>query len=205
MNTNYIILGFTFIFMYACIKDKNIYGGNNNLIEKLDNLYKNTPNINGIYHKKYNTTYGELETLEIDKIFSHLNINSNDVFYDLGCGSGKINYYVAEKYKIKSIGIEIIEERFNVAKSIKEKVKNKNLHYFKNDFLKVDLSNGTIFYAYNLMWDNKVNNDLIKKIKKTAKNCKYIISSVTLKNCKLLHTINVKFSSHNGNIYIYTI
>ena len=180
-------------------------GGSNSLIRKINNLYNNTENIYGIYHKKYNTTYGELELTEISKIFKHLKLNSSDVFYDLGCGSGKINFYVAEKYNIKSIGIEIIEKRYKVAESIRKKIKNNKLFYIYNDIFNVDLSNGTIFYTYNLTWGNEVNNNIIKKIRNTAKKCKYIISSIILPSCKLYKSIDVKFSSHSSNIYIYTL
>ena len=184
---------------------KETYGGNNNLILKINNLYKDTPSIYGIQHNVYDTTYGELHLDQLDKVFSELKINSNDVFYDLGCGSGKINLFVAEKYKIKSIGIEIIDKRYDVCKSIHSKVNNKNLYYYKDDILKHDLSNGTIFYTYNLTWGDTINNKIVKKIKTSAKKCKYIISSVLLKDLKLFKTIPVKFSSHDANLYVYTL
>ena len=180
-------------------------GGSNSLIRKINDFYNNTENIWGINHKKYNTTYGELELNQINKIFKHLKLNSSDVFYDLGCGSGKINFYVAEKYNIKSIGIEIIEKRYKVAESIRKKIKNNKLFFINNDIFNVDLSNGTIFYTYNLTWGDEVNNNMIKKIRQTAKKCKYIISSVMLPSCKLYKSIDVTFSSHNSNIYIYTL
>ena len=115
-----IILGLIIIYIFININSKKFKGGNN-LISYISKLYINTPNIYGIPHNKYNTVYGELNLEELTKIFYNINIKKNDIFYDLGCGSGKINLYMALKYNIKSIGIEIIEERINVAKSIEKK------------------------------------------------------------------------------------
>ena len=88
----------------------------------IENLYNDIPNIYGIYHNEYNTVYGELNLDEIDKLFEKIKIKNNDIFYDLGCGSGKINLYIFLKYNIKSIGIEIIE-KIQKIKSIEKKSK----------------------------------------------------------------------------------
>jgi len=174
----------------------------------IENLYNDIPNINGIYHNEYNTVYGELNLDEIDKLFKIIEIKNDDIFYDLGCGSGKINLYIALKYNIKSIGIEIIEKRIQVAKSIKKKVKNKNIVFKQNDLFKENLSQGTIFYSYNLTWPTDINIKMIEKIKKAAKNCKYIILTTLLDHpyITLYETLdNINFSSHVGSIYIYTL
>ena len=115
---------------------------------------------------------------------------------------------MALTYNIKSIGIEIIEERINVAKSIEKKVKNKNIIFKNNDMFKENFSNGTIFYAYNLTWPQKIDIKIIKKIKKEAQNCKYIILTKLLDHpyIKLYKTLdNINFSSHVGSIYIYKL
>ena len=186
---------------------KKIKGGSN-FFSYIENLYNNIPNINGIYHNEYDTVYGELNLDEIDKLFKIIEIKNNDIFYDLGCGSGKINLYIALKYNIKSIGIEIIEKRFQVAKSIKKKVKNENIVFKQNDLFKENLSHGTIFYSYNLTWPTDINIKMIEKIKKEAKKCKYIILTTLLDHpyITLYKTLdNINFSSHVGSIYIYTL
>ena len=186
---------------------KKIKGGSN-FFSYIENLYNNIPNINGIYHNEYDTVYGELNLDEIDKLFKIIEIKNNDIFYDLGCGSGKINLYIALKYNIKSIGIEIIEKRFQVAKSIKKKVKNENIVFKQNDLFKENLLDGTIFYSYNLTWPTDINIKMIEKIKKEAKKCKYIILTTLLDQpyITLYKTLdNINFSSHVGSIYIYTL
>ena len=202
-----IILGLIIIYIFININSKKFKGGNN-LISYISKLYINTPNIYGINHNKYNTVYGELNLEELTKVFHNIPIKKNDIFYDLGCGSGKINLYMAFKYNIKSIGIEIIEERINVAKTIEKKVKNKNIIFKNNDMFKEKFSNGTIFYAYNLTWPENINIKMIEKIKKDAKKCKYIILTTFLEhpNIKLYKTLdNINFSSHLGSIYIYKL
>ena len=130
-----IILGLIIICIFINTNSKKFTGGYN-LISYISKLYINTPNIYGIPHNTYDTTYGELNLEELRKIGHNINIKKNDIFYDLGCGSGKINIYMALKYNIKSIGIEIIDKRINVGKSIKKRIKNKNIIFKNNDMFK---------------------------------------------------------------------
>tara|TARA_Y100000991_G_C21929498_1_gene330183 strand:+ start:112 stop:705 length:594 start_codon:yes stop_codon:yes gene_type:complete len=186
----------------------NLKGGNYHIINYINSLYENTGNINGIYHKKYDTVYGELCLSEIDKICKEINLNQHDIFYDLGSGSGKIVCYFALAKNIPSIGIEIIDKRHNVANLIQSRINNPYVNFLKGDIFDYNFNNGTIFYAYNLTWGHEINQKVINKIKNEAKNCKYIILSTheNHPNIKLFKEIpNVKFSSHKNSMYIYTL
>ena len=45
------------------------------------------------------TTYGEMLPSSVTKIINFLKINNNDIFYDLGSGSGKfVNQIYLQKY-----------------------------------------------------------------------------------------------------------
>jgi len=183
-------------------------GGNDHIINYINSLYENTSNINGIYHKIYNTVYGELCLSQIDKICKEINVNQHDTFYDLGSGSGKIVCYFALALNIPSIGIEIIDKRHNIASSIQSRLNSPYLNFLKGDMFDYNFNNGTIFYAYNLTWDHKINQKVISKIKNEAKNCKYIILSTheNHPDVKLFKEIpNINFSSHNSSLYIYTL
>lgn len=63
-----------------------------------------------------NLQYGEVTYAGMEPLYSALQLKSGDVFYDLGCGVGKLVLYVALRGQAKrSIGLEIGERRQAVA------------------------------------------------------------------------------------------
>ena len=51
----------------------------------------------------------------IDLALSQININANDIFYDLGCGDGRWLCRATQLFKCKSIGLEIDDIRLKLA------------------------------------------------------------------------------------------
>ena len=179
-----------------------------NKLESLENMYGHGT-LNGISHKKYNTTYGEIMCNSIDNIFNNISFNKNDVVYDLGSGGGKLLIYIYLKYKLDCVGIEIIKTRHDTAIEIFKKYKNdkkKNMiEFLHDDFFNIDFSKGTIFYICNTMWDNDMNNKILNKILNES-NMKYIMlaKSCSHDKLKLYKTISVDWSwGKNSNLYIY--
>ena len=42
----------------------------------------------------------------VKRIFDTISLKKTDVFYDLGCGDGRLVFFVAKKYGIRAIGVE---------------------------------------------------------------------------------------------------
>jgi len=95
----------------------------------IDTLYKN---INGfvitqkderkLQKAHANSTYGEITTNGICQLISELQPTNKDLFYDLGCGVGRFNLEIFARTPIaKSIGIELSEDRYNMAKQAHNK------------------------------------------------------------------------------------
>lgn len=134
---------------------------NTNIIEQLDRLY--TGNIVPIAEteKDFSHTYGEITRNGVDtilKMFSPI-FTEDAVFYDLGCGFGRMLAHVAIEKKIKKVcGIEFDEERANWA------LKNfENFEYSGSkpeiiigDMFKQDLSDATIVYFDNTIYPKKI-------------------------------------------------
>lgn len=90
--------------------------------------------------------YGMLE-----KIVRHIPLTPDDVFVDIGCGEGRVVFFMALHKVKKSIGIEIDPAVIDAA--------NKNLCSFKKkhapiefvnaDATKCNLSEGNIFYLFS--------------------------------------------------------
>ena len=60
--------------------------------------------------------YGEIKISSVSKLLKDFNISKNDVFFDLGSGSGKVTMQVFLEGGVKkSVGVEYFPERHNIA------------------------------------------------------------------------------------------
>lgn len=116
----------------------------------------------------------------IQKAVELLELKKNDIFYDLGSGSGNVILYVSNRYpQFKyAIGIEAALIPYLISKlRIRTFAKNReDLKFIKGDMRKVDISDGTKIYLYLFP-------DLLKQIapklkEVQEKNNARIVSSV---------------------------
>jgi SAM-dependent methyltransferase len=182
-------------------------------------LDKNDPynNLNNFKNKSdVVSTYGEITPNGVSKIIENLFISKNDVFYDLGCGTGKVvtQFYYQTCVK-SSNGVEFSTTRFKDAIKIKSKIenqegKNERINFFRYNFLnkKLDLSNGTIFYSASTCFEDKTMYKLWEKIHGNP-NLNAIIlltefpSKCDLSRVKRIKDINVTCSWSKSNAKIY--
>jgi 16S rRNA A1518/A1519 N6-dimethyltransferase RsmA/KsgA/DIM1 with predicted DNA glycosylase/AP lyase activity len=109
----------------------------------------------------------------LDRIFSRIKIKKNDVFYDLGCGDGRLPLYISQKYKIQSYGVEL-NPLLHIFSKLKARfLKQANVTYIKNNLFDIDLKNATIIYLFLFP---EVLVRLSKKLKKECKKNTLIIS-----------------------------
>lgn len=131
------------------LKLKQQLGGDDEYISELKKLYPECVHDHGSikdadkYHRDgYATTYGEMDYPAIEKFNSLFNFDgTRDYFIDFGSGRGKLPLFMADKVNKKSIGIELVTERHDSAKQLKEKL-SKNWPSIIN---KVELIGGDMF------------------------------------------------------------
>ncbi len=131
------------------LKLKQQLGGEDEYIFELKKLYPecvhDTSSLKDAekYSKNgYATTYGEMDYRAIEKYNDLFNKDGNiDYFIDFGSGRGKLPLFMADKVKIKSIGIELVTERHEDAVKLKNTLE-KNFSKITN---KVELINGDMF------------------------------------------------------------
>jgi SAM-dependent methyltransferase len=87
----------------------------------------------------------------VETMLEMLEIDENDVLYDLGCGDGRIVVTAAKKYGCRGVGIDIdpqriLESRENAAK---EGVEDR-VEFIQMDLFKADLSQATAVTLYLL-------------------------------------------------------
>jgi len=111
------------------------------------------------------TPYYFLENIR--KHLATLNFNN---FIDLGCGSGRVIYFISRSLKtINFFGIEYFDDQYNSAKKLFKN--HKNIKIIKKDFTKINFLKFKIdcFFFNNPFRSEKIFinfvNNLIKKIK----------------------------------------
>jgi SAM-dependent methyltransferase len=152
-----------------------------NLQELLEKVYKVSPYKVGYYNKTkfnplYNETYGEVTQKSTNAIVNAFSshFNENTVFYDLGCGLGKMVIHIGLQYNPKkSCGIEFSKERTQAAIDMKDEVypNNDNISFIIADILKCDYSDATVIYLDNTMFDDEITKKIIDK---APKGCLFI-------------------------------
>ena len=153
-----------------------------NLEKKLGQLYSVSPYYNKEYINKtefkdeYSPAYGEVTKYSTNEIVNHFReyFNENTIFYDLGCGLGKMVIHIGLQYKPKkSCGIELSKERIKGANDLKEKYckDNNTISFIEGDFFTTDFSDATVVYVDNAVMSNEVTKKIINNL---SKGCLFI-------------------------------
>ena len=115
--------------------------------------YINKTNLKDV-NESYSDVYGEVTKNGVENMLIEFKdfFNKDTVFYDLGCGLGKMVLHIGLKHNIKkSCGIELSNERFKGALELKEKYakEKNNIEFLKEDYFKCDLSDANVVYFDN--------------------------------------------------------
>lgn len=112
---------------------------------------------------------------DLERIFKLADLKPGQIFYDLGCGDGKIVFYAAKKHHVNATGLEIsaplyliclLKKIFNKEKNVKFKLKN----LFKENLSKAD---AVYFFGIPATINNKLKEKLKKELKPGAKIISY--------------------------------
>lgn len=141
---------------------------------------------------------------EVEKV---IGINDNSVVYDLGCGDGRVLFYLSKLHpKAKFIGIERSPFPLLLSKVTaffyNKKVENK-IEIINKDFFNTDLSNATHIFTY---LKPKEMDDLLTKLDKELKNGTKLVSAYfqfTLKRPIAEIRISKNLNDVNKKLYIY--
>lgn len=151
-----------------------------NLEQILNEIYNQTPYLEyknkTEFKKEYSATYGEVTKQSTNGIVNHFkkHFNQDTVFYDLGCGLGKMVIHIGIQYNPKkSCGIELSKERIKGANDLKEKYckDNNNISFIEGDFFDNDFSDATVVYLDDTAMSDEVTQKIIDNL---SKGCLFI-------------------------------
>jgi len=134
-------------------------------------------------------------------------INDDSVVYDLGCGDGRVLFYLSRFNKnAKYIGVETSLFPFLLSKIgsfINNKKEGVGIEVIKNDFFKQDLSNATHIFVYLFP---HVMDQLLPKLESELKKGTVLVSlSFQFKEKKAIHEIDLKRNKYQlgRKLYVY--
>ncbi|HAE36950.1 TPA: hypothetical protein DCX66_01550 [Candidatus Nomurabacteria bacterium] len=146
-------------------------------------------------------------TKTLKDIEKALNLNEDSVVYDLGCGDGRVLFYLYKNNpKAKYIGIENSQFPllvFNVRNWFFKRKNKSNISIIGKDFFDVNLSDATHIFTY--LYPN-VMDDLIPKLDKELKSGTRLISaSFRFTGRREIEEIDLKRNNYQlaKKVYVY--
>lgn len=133
--------------------------------------------------------YGEINFDSFIELLEKVNPQTEDVFYDLGSGTGKPCIVISLVYNIKkAIGYEILDGLWEISNKILERLKGElkdnlpPIEFRKGNFLEEDLSEGTIIFSHATCFEDSTMEKLEEKLKDLKRGAKIILITKKLKS-----------------------
>lgn len=173
-------------------------------------ISKNRHEKSKIFKDSIELTYGETPYRVLHHALSLIPMTSKDRFYDLGCGRGKLVFFVHTHYHISATGIELIPTYIKLANQlVKDLYKGREsgkakIRFIESDFLKTNFLDGTIIFLTGTCLTEATFKALLKKIDMLQKGSWVITASYPLQSVhfQLKHHLKVFFSWGYGNLYL---
>ncbi|MEI6533392.1 MAG: hypothetical protein WCO06_06145 [Candidatus Roizmanbacteria bacterium] len=163
-------------------------------------------------------TYGEVTPETFDHILQQVQPAEGELFYDLGCGTGKAVLLAHLYYDFaESHGIELLSELSNTGNSIlarydkefkhtlSEKKQTQNLSIEQGDFLTTDISKANIVFAHSTCFYDEFMMQLDRKLQTLQSGARVITVSKPLysESFKLLDSESEHMAWGKATVFYY--
>lgn len=154
-----------------------------------------------------NLTYGETSYLAIKKSLEVVKLSANDVFYDLGCGTGKTVFFANLNYGCKAIGVDLIPDFINNANKLVKELDLKNVSFSQKSIFELNLKDGTVFYITPTCFDEENMQKLYKKFTTLPKNSRLIVltKQINLPNLQLIDRKKLLYTWGIAETFYYQV
>lgn len=158
--------------------------------------------------KKNEFIYGETPLTSFETIAKEARATPQDTVYDLGCGRGRICFWLRSFIGCQVVGVELVPEFMTRAKRIQRKMKIEGIEFRTDDFLKTDLKNATLIYLYGTCLEDETIHQLIERFKKLPSGTRIITVSYSLSDYtdepifEIMKRFPVRFTWGEGDIFI---
>jgi len=121
-----------------------------------------------IYSQLKGSPYVPTKQKDVEVILNELQIKKGQIFYELGCGDGRVVRTAVIKYDVKGIGIDINPVLLVWARLL-ARIKSTSVIFRKENILETDLRK--VDYVYLFLMPkliNKLTPKMLKELKKTS-------------------------------------
>lgn len=87
---------------------------------------------------------------DFKRIFKLADLKPGQIFYDLGCGDGRVVVYAANNYKVKAVGLEISLPLYLICKLRRALNKQSNIEFKFKNLYKENLASADVVYFFGL-------------------------------------------------------
>lgn len=112
---------------------------------------------------------------DLERIKKIASLKDGDIFYDLGCGDGRVTAYISQNTKITAIGIELAIPFYFICKMREIFNTEGNLNFKLKSLFQEDLSKADAIYLFAAN-SQKLSGKLIEKLERELKPGTKIIS-----------------------------
>ncbi len=111
---------------------------------------------------------------DLKRVFKLADLKPGEIFYDLGCGTGKVAAYAAANYQVKAIGLELVLPFYLICKIRQLFGGNKKLIIKYKNLFKENLRLADVVYIFGV--PKTINGKLKEKLAEELKPGARVIS-----------------------------
>lgn len=154
--------------------------------------------------------YGETPLPTWEQIAKSCQISAKDTLIELGCGRGRVCFWSHCFLGCKVIGLEQIPVFVTQAQSIVKEFELAQISFEQEDFLKADLSQGTVLYLYGSCMEDADISKLAKVCSKLASGTKIITVSFNLDDYlsgkfEIMKCFPAQFTWGTGDVFLQVV
>lgn len=125
--------------------------------------------------------YGELLPESVTALLGWLELGEDDVFYDLGSGTGKVVLQVAMSAPVaRCVGVELSESRLRIARSALRRAREHDLVlarrtvFRRGNFLDESLADATVVYTCSTGFSSELMRGIADAMADTGREIRYL-------------------------------
>ncbi len=134
-----------------------------------------------VVERSSSAMYGEILPSSTTKLLDYLNLNEDDVFFDLGSGTGKVVIQAAMTTKLRRcVGVELVKNRYIASAAVlqvvqsEDRLKTQDVQFLCEDFMETDLAEATIIYSCSTAFSQGLLQKLARRMADLPSNTLFV-------------------------------
>lgn len=143
----------------------------------------------GLKHERpetlYRLTYGETTWFGISRALKYVQATADDVFYDLGCGTGRNVFFAHQQYGMKAVGIDLLSSFVEYGQKVADSQDLSNVEFRQQNIFETSLREATIVYVTANCFDGETMPLLVKRFEELPVGARVISSHRSIPSPRL--------------------